>query len=128
MKQTDPALVQTAQTMLAELKEKRGGKVLPFHEKIANDPALLKAFTQQYDACNKEMKQIPRKYRELIILALGCAFKTQTTINEHARLAREHGASVEEIGETLRLVFFLGGASSLIPAAEIFERLDIEQP
>lgn len=126
MKQTDLSLIQKAQSMLAELKGKRGGAVLPFHEKIANDPALLRAFSQQYDICNKELTQIPRKYRELIILAIGCALKTQTTIDEHARLAIEHGASVEEIGETLRLVFFLAGATSLIPAAEIFERLEAE--
>ena len=75
---------------------------------------------------NKELQHLPRKYRELIILALGCAFKTPTTINVHSKLALEHGATVEEIGEVLRLVFFLGGANCLIPAAEIFEMVEEE--
>lgn len=123
MKQTNPEKLQEAQELLAALKVKRGGTVLGFHKKIANDPALLTAFNQQYDSCNKDMEHIPRKYRELIIMALGCAEKAQTTINVHAKLALEHGATIEEIGETLRLVFFLCGATSLIPAAEIFEEI-----
>ncbi len=124
MKQTDVASIAEAKSLLDELKVKRGGKVLDFHRKIANDPMLLTAFNQQYDICNKELKHLPRKYRELIILAIGCARGAQTTINEHARLAYENGATVEEIGETLRLVFFLAGATSIIPAAEIFEKIE----
>lgn len=124
MKQTNPEQIATAQKLLADLKVKRGGSLVEFHKKIANDPALLQAFGQQYDICNKELKHLPRKYRELIILALGCAFKTPTTINVHAKLALENGATIDEIGETLRLVFFLGGANCLIPAAEIFEAME----
>ena len=124
MKQGNPEELEKAKKMLQALKVKRGGNLVEFHKKIANDPALLQAFTQQYDICNKELKHLPRKYRELIILALGCAFKTPTTINVHAKLALENGATIEEIGETLRLVFFLGGANCLIPAAEIFEAIE----
>lgn len=126
MKQTNPEQVETAKQMLLALKAKRGGSLVDFHKKIANDPALLQAFSQQYDICNKDLKHLPRKYRELMIMALGCAFKTPTTINVHAKLALENGATIEEIGETLRLVFFLGGANCLIPAAEIFDALDVE--
>jgi len=126
MKQTNPELIKEAQVLLSDLKVKRGGSILEFHKKIANDPELLKAFNQQYDNCNKDMRHIPRKYRELIIMALGCAKNAQTTINVHAKLALEHGATVEEVGETLRLVFFLCGATSLIPAAEIFDSIDNE--
>ena len=124
MKQTNPEQIASAKKLLADLKVKRGGSLVEFHKKIANDPALLQAFGQQYDICNKELKHMPRKYRELIILALGCAFKTPTTINVHAKLALENGATIDEIGETLRLVFFLGGANCLIPAAEIFEEME----
>ena len=126
MKQTNPVILEKSRTLLKALKAKRGGSLVDFHKKIANDPALLQAFGQQYDICNKELQHLPRKYRELIILALGCAFKTPTTINVHAKLALEHGATVEEIGEVLRLVFFVGGANCLIPAAEIFEMVEEE--
>ena len=126
MKQTNPEVLEKSRTLLKALKAKRGGSLVDFHKKIANDPALLQAFGQQYDICNKELQHLPRKYRELIILALGCAFKTPTTINVHSKLALEHGATVEEIGVVLRLVFFLGGANCLIPAAEIFEMVEEE--
>lgn len=126
MKQTNPEAIKKAQKLLEELKVKRGGSIIEFHKKIANDPDLLTAFNQQYDICNKNLTHLPRKYRELMIMALGCALKAQTTINVHAKLAVEHGATVEELGETLRLVFFLAGATSLIPAAEIFEPVDME--
>lgn len=59
-------------------------------------------------------------------MALGCTRGAQTTINTHGRLALENGATIEEIGEVLRLVFFLCGATALIPAAEIFEKMDVE--
>jgi len=127
MKQTNAEALQRAQQLLSDLKVKRGGSVLEFHKKIANDPDLLTAFTQQYDICNKNMTHLPRKYKELIIMALGCALKAQTTINVHGRLAVEHGATAEELGETLRLVFFLAGATSLIPAAEVFEPVEMDE-
>ncbi len=126
MKQTNPEAIKKAQELLQALKVKRGGSILEFHKKIANDPDLLNAFNTQYDNCNKNLTHLPRKYRELIIMALGCALKAQTTINVHAKLAVENGATVEELGETLRLVFFLAGATSLIPAAEIFESLETD--
>lgn len=123
MQQNNPQQIAKSRALLEELKELRGGGVLPFHKKIANDPALVHAFTQQYINCNKKDTTIPRKYRELMIMMLGCAEGAQTTINTHGRLAWEHGATIEEVGEALRLVFFLCGATSLIPAAELFEEL-----
>ncbi len=126
MKLTDKNTLEEAKKMLSDLKEKRGGSLLDFHKKIANDPGLLTAFMQQYDICNKDLEFLPRKYRELIIMALGCACKAQTTIDVHAKLAYENGASIQEIGETLRLVFFLAGATALIPAAEVFETIELD--
>lgn len=112
--------------LLKELKVKRGGEVLEFHKRIANDPDLLAAFTQQFDICYKNLVHLPRKYRELIMVAIGCARNAQTTINVHAKLALEYGATIEELGETLRLVFFLSGATSLIPGSETLEPLEME--
>ena len=126
MRQTNPEQIAKAKELIEDLKALRGGTVIDFHKRIANDPSLLNAFTQQYLNCNKKDTSIPRKYRELIIMALGCPRGAQTTINTHGRLALENGATIEEIGEVLRLVFFLCGATALIPAAEIFEKMDVE--
>ncbi len=124
MKQQDPERLKQGLEMLDELKRQRGGKLLSFHKKAANDAALLKAFSQQYEICNGEAyTAMPRKYRELILMALGCAKGVPVTVNTHAKLAMENGATVEEIGEVLRLIFFYLGASQLIPSVEIFEEL-----
>lgn len=126
MKQTNNETKKKGVDLLKELKVKRGGNVLEFHKRIANDPDLLTAFTQQYEICYKNMTHLPRKYKELIMVAIGCARNAQTTINVHAKLALENGATIEELGETLRLVFFLSGATSLIPGAEVFEPMEVE--
>lgn len=124
MKQENEQQLEKSREILEQLKEKRGGGVLSFHKRIANDPELVKAFDMQYGISKKELKHIPPKYVELILLALGCAKGVQTTIDTHGKLAYEKGCSIEEIGEALRLVFFYCGASGLIPGAEIFEEVE----
>lgn len=125
MKQTEKKQIDEGLQLLEQLKEKRGGKLLDFHKKCANDSKLLNAFTMQYDICNsKENTVLDRKSRELILMALGCAEGVKTTITTHAELALEYGATFEEIGEVLRLIFFYFGASKLIPAVELFELLE----
>lgn len=123
MRQEDQGKMDEGLELLKELKEKRGGSLLDFHKKCANIPELLTAFNQQYDICNRECKALSRKTRELLLMALGCSRGVATTIETHARLALENGATVEEIGDVLRLVFFYCGASDLIPAVEIFDVL-----
>ena len=108
MKQTDHEKKKKGKELLEELKIKRGGKVLDFHKRIANDPDLFTAFTQQYDLCYKNMTHLPPK-----------------TIEVHSKLALENGATIEELGETLRLVFFLAGEASLLLGAEVFEPLEM---
>lgn len=126
MRQQNLKLIEESVKILGELKDMRGGSTLPFHRQIANDPALANAFLQGYKICNKQDTQIPPKYRELMLMMLGCAQRVPTTIKTHAKLAQEHGATIAEIGEALRLVLFYCGASCVIPAAEIFEELDYE--
>lgn len=124
MRETNQEKLEMGRESLEKLSELRGGSLLSFHKKLANDPKLIHAFTEQYKNCNKGDNQIPRKYRELMIMLLGCANGTPTTIKTHANLAREYGASIEEIGEALRLAFFICGVKAIIPAAEIFEELE----
>lgn len=123
MTQQDEKRIEEGFHILEELKEQRGGAVLPFHKKCANVPELLEAFRQQHYNCNKKDTYMPRKYRELILFALGCAKGVETTAAEHAKLAVANGATVEELGEVLRLIFFYCGASALIPSVEIFDEL-----
>jgi len=126
MKQAEPEKMEKSIKLLRELKASRG-KLEEFHKRAATDPELMRTFVQQFDNCYKSLKHIPRKYQELIMMAIGCARNAQTTINVHARLAAEHGATTEELGETLRLVFLLCGSISLISGVEIFEPIEIDK-
>ena len=121
VKQENPDQIVKAKKLLVELKELRGGSVTEMQRRIANDPLLLDAFTRQYLSCNKIGNDIPRKFRELIFMAIGCARGTPETVSTHGRLAREHGATVEEIGEVLRIVFLVCGVSGLALGAHLFE-------
>lgn len=126
MKQTDQKTIKEAKKLLKELKIKRGGNILEFHKKMANDPGLLTAFSQMYSICNQDMRHIPRKYRELIFMAIGCAKNASTTVNVHAQLALKNGATMDEIGETLRIVFLLCGVTGLFPGLEVLEAIEDE--
>ena len=123
MKQTNPETVKKSRQLLEDLAVKRGGEVLSFHKQMANDPELLNAFSQMYSLCNKELKHIPRKYRELIIFAIACSRNAETTIKVHGQLAIEHGASVEEIGEVLRILFLSCGVTGFHPGLQILEEI-----
>jgi alkylhydroperoxidase/carboxymuconolactone decarboxylase family protein YurZ len=121
VKQENPDRIAEAKSLLVELKELRGGSVTEMHRRIANDPQLLGAFTRQYLNCNKTGIGIPRKFRELIFMAIGCARGTPETVLTHGHLAKEHGATVEEIGEVLRIVFLVCGVSGVTLGARLFD-------
>ena len=124
MKQTDPIQLEKAQAVMEDLKEIRGGELLPFHRKMANDPQLLDAFKSVFVACNRGDNIIPKKYRELMIMILGCARGVETTILVHGNNALKEGATVQEVGEALRIALMICGASAIIPAAALFEELE----
>jgi AhpD family alkylhydroperoxidase len=125
VRQTDEGKRKKGLDLLKELKAKRGS-VETFHKRIANDPDLMVAFNSQFENCYKNLTHLPRRYQELIMMAVGCARSAQTTINVHARLALENGATIEELGETLKLVFLLCGSIGLIPGVEVFDPMEIE--
>lgn len=125
MKQTDEEKLKRSRTFLQKLKEARGGKIMDSHRTMGNDPSLVKMFLEQYVNCNKKDVQIPRKYRELIVMAIGMATGTETTMKVHSRLALENGATLDEIFEVIRIIFFTCGVTKLLP---ILETLDMFEP
>ena len=125
MKQTDPEKLVRARKILRELKEARGGSLLESHKVMANDPNLVNAFLQQYINCNKMDTSIPKKYRELIVMAVGIATGTATTMKVHSKIAMENGATLDEIFEVIRIIFFTCGVTKLLP---ILEQLDVFEP
>lgn len=123
MKQENPEKIAQAQVILNKLKEQRGGSVLSIHKKMANDPKLLQAFSQQFAICKQDITHIPGKYMELMLMLMGAAAGNAVTIKTHGELAVKKGATMDEVGEVLRLVFFYYGASAVIPAVELFEEI-----
>ena len=124
MKQTDEAKIKEARETLEKLKEQRGGSVLSIHKKMANDPKLLAAFSSPFALCKQDVAHIPAQYMELMLMIMGAAAGNDVTVKTHGQLALQKGATMDEIGEALRLIFFYYGASALIPAVEIFEELE----
>lgn len=118
MKQTDTQKLERSLEFLQELKEARGGSLLDSHRVMGNDPNLINMFLQQYVNCNKKDISIPKKYRELIVMAVGMATGTATTMKVHAKNAMDSGASIDEIFEVIRIIFFTCGVTRLLPALE----------
>lgn len=126
MIQQDEGKLERSREILGELKEARGGRLLDSHRVMGNDPNLINMFLQQYVNCNKKDISIPRKYRELIVMALGMATGTETTTKVHAKLALENGATLDEIFEVIRIIFFTCGVTKLLPALETL--VDLFEP
>ncbi len=122
MKQTNPEKLEQSKAILQQLKEARGGSLLESHRKMGNDPYLAKMFLDTYQN-NKADCTIPKKYKELMVMAVGMATGTATTMNVHAKLAVQNGATVDEICEVIRMIFFTCGVTKLLP---ILEQLDLE--
>ena len=58
MKQENKEKIAQAEEILERLKEQRGGNVLSIHKKMANDPKLLQAFSQQFAICKQVMRNL----------------------------------------------------------------------
>ena len=123
MKQTNPEKISRAQGIMEELRKARGGTLLKSHQVMGHDPNLINAFLQQYLNCNKRDVEIPRKYRELIVMAIGMATGTSTTMKVHANLAVQNGASINELFEVIRIIFFTCGVTKLLPVLENLDDL-----
>lgn len=75
MKQENKEKIAQAEEILERLKKQRGGNVLSIHKKMANDPKLLQAFSQQFAICKQDITNIPGKYMELMLMLMGAARK-----------------------------------------------------
>lgn len=129
MKQNNPDKLERSVEILQKLKEVRGGSLLESHRIMGNDPNLINMFLQQYINCNKKDISIPKKYRELIVMAIGMATGTETTMKVHAKIALENGATIDELFEVIRIIFFTCGVTKLLPAletlSEIFDAIEL---
>ena len=120
MKQTDEKKLAEAREELERLREARGGSINGGHRQLANDPALLKAFTDSFVDCCAGKHVIPEKYRQLMLMCL-CAAKGYDIAINHARAAEQAGASIEEMSEAIRLIINVCGCPAILSVMDVFE-------
>src|SRR5437762_6664459 len=87
-------------------------KILGEFKKLA--PAEFKGFVELDAVVVREDGAIPRKYRELIALAVACTTQCPYCIEVHTKGAKAAGASREEVTESSLLAAALraGGAAT----------------
>lgn len=71
MKQENKEKIAQAEEILERLKKQRGGNVLSIHKKMANDPKLLQAFSQQFADLQTGYYQYPRQIHGTDVNAYG---------------------------------------------------------
>lgn len=108
----DPAERAEVEALLAGIAAKRGG-LADWQMLLAAEPGLLKAYVDLRRQTFEEGDAIPRKYKELFLVALGMARGAPAVVETHAREALEQGASRHELGEALRMGFLESGMPGL---------------
>lgn len=125
MRQTNKKQIEKSVELLKKLKEARGGSLGEGHKKLANDPALLKAFTDSYIDCCSSDKNIPEKYRQMLFMSL-CSAKGYDIAINHGHCAISAGATIEELGEVIRIILNVCGCPAILPLMDLFEVLQLE--
>ena len=94
------------------LKELRGGA-----------PDVMKGFSALARAA-LEPKALDTKTKELVALGIAVATRCDACIAFHAEAAVRHGASRDEIAETMGMAIYMGAGPSVMYAAQAIEAYD----
>ena len=86
-------------------------------------PEVTKAFSAMAAAATKD-GVLDTKTKELIALAIAVAIRCDGCVAFHAQAAVRHGATREEIMETMGMALYMGAGPSLMYAAQAVEALD----
>lgn len=85
-----------------------------------HSPEIGKSFAQFYKDC-KDKGTLDKKTKELLMLALACAFRCPHCTEEHVKGALEAGATKEEVTETLMITALEGAGTQLMWKKEVFD-------
>ncbi|HXI28992.1 MAG TPA: carboxymuconolactone decarboxylase family protein [Vicinamibacterales bacterium] len=97
-------------------------KLLPELKKLA--PEEFKGFVALDSIVGREDGAIPRKYRELIALAVACTTQCPYCLDVHTRGAKRAGATREEIAETAFLAAALRAGAAATHGALALKLFD----
>ncbi|MFN2350126.1 MAG: carboxymuconolactone decarboxylase family protein [Thioalkalivibrio sp.] len=86
-------------------------------------PEVAKAFGALDKAASQE-GALSSKHKELMALAIGIALRCDGCIAFHTKAAIKHGATREEVMETIGLSIYMGGGPSYVYGAQALEAFD----
>ena len=89
----------------------------------AGAPDTMKAFGAMAMAAT-QAKALDTKTKELIALAISVATRCDACISFHAESARKHGATRDEVMETMGMAVYMGAGPSVMYAAQVVEAYD----
>ena len=69
-------------------------------------------------------KAIDTKMKELMALAIGIAVHCDGCVAYHTKMAHQHGASREEVAETVALAVYMGGGPAAVYGADALRAYD----
>jgi AhpD family alkylhydroperoxidase len=69
-------------------------------------------------------KVIDTKTKELMALAIGIAVHCDGCVAYHTKMAHQHGASREEVAETVTLAIYMGGGPAAVYGADALRAYD----
>jgi AhpD family alkylhydroperoxidase len=67
---------------------------------------------------------IDSKTKELMALAIGIAVHCDGCVAYHTKMAHQHGASRDEVGETVALAVYMGGGPAAVYGADALRAYD----
>ncbi len=86
-------------------------------------PETMRAYRGLMEAASKD-GALDAKTKELMALAIGIAVRCDGCIAYHARAAQRHGATRDEVVETIGVAVELGGGPSAVYGAEALAAFD----
>jgi len=89
----------------------------------AGTPDVMKAFSAMAQGAIAA-KALDSKTKELVALGIAVAVRCDPCIAFHAESARKHGATREEIMETVGTAIYMGAGPSVMYAAQAVEAYD----
>ncbi len=87
-------------------------------------PAEFSAFVEFDKIVGRDDGKIPRKYRELIALAVACTTQCPYCLDVHTRAAKRAGATREEVAETSMLAAALRAGAAVTHGALALKLFD----
>lgn len=86
-------------------------------------PDTMKAFGALSTAATAS-KAIDTKMKELMALAIGIAVHCDGCVAYHTKMAHQHGATREEVAETVALAVYMGGGPAAVYGGDALHAYD----